>query len=288
MVRAMNRIIAFATTCLVSACVTDELPAGASMGPEESTELQAVIEPTVAPMTCTFPGSFTSIDGANACRTREPTLATSRITFTVVSQLGAATRRSWKVTPTQGGLELRDEAIVRISGCTAFDTTCEIAFTPRCKVGPAVLSSRDFPRLFTATVTSTPLLGGLAEVATATATVDPVNCASQVIEPRMACLTPPPLPFLRVEDTMCRGVYYFKFAQIPGTGRYEGQTVQNGFDWSYARSEFNCASETIGQEASFKLTVGSLGRRFRFRACNECGCSPWGGETSMRRTEDCL
>jgi hypothetical protein len=63
--------------------------------------------------------------------------------------------------------------------------------------------------------------------------------------------------------------------------------VQSGFDWSLARRDFNCAAETVPQEAGFRIQV-SLPRRLRFHACNDCGCSPWSSPVDMQRTEECL
>jgi hypothetical protein len=265
-----QQILAFATVSFVSSCIIDEPPV------DETAESQSVT--TTVLMGCTFPGTFTAVNNPNECTALEPEKV-GRILFTVNTALGLLTQRSWKVTVPIGEKEIRR------SGCGSFDTTCEIATVPVCASGPFIPSMRNLPRRYTASIKSTPLLGGNDETAAGTAIVPPVNCVTDRPEIQPVCDAPPPLPLLRSEDTYCRGIYLFKFSKIPGTTRYEAESVQSGFDWSLARQEFNCAAETVAQDASFRSTLATTAVAARGAVPSTCNGPIRASERTGRRRD---
>lgn len=88
-------------------------------------------------------------------------------------------------------------------------------------------------------------------------------------------------PVVTVVDHYCAGQFDMSWPAMPGVDRYYAEVTNPQFGWAFAQP----ITDINGTQCSLQLPA----RKYhRMRACNDCGCGPWGPTRVLQYWVPCL
>ena len=216
------------------------------------------IEQALSVATCRVTGG--GADTQNNCTTPVISFAEKTIFTTVTTDVPGAIFE-WDIKSISGG-------VTRGPGCGAINNSCEVRVKPVCRGAPS--------KEVVIKVKVRRPNGGPVEETTVRATVPNVPC---VDIPAPTCVEPPrSIPALDISSEYCGGLHRTNWTSVAGATHYQVQSKPSGMDWNRVWDVYDFPGITVDM-AGFQCAGDSFGEfRQRARACNECGCGPWGNE----------
>jgi vibriolysin len=113
------------------------------------------------------------------------------------------------------------------------------------------------------------------------ATRQSVSAAWDAVGVGHGCTAPPAVPALRIVSGFCRGIWELEWPPVAGATTYHAEVVPLGWPWTLALPQVD--GPFLGCETDLPGTMV-----IHLRACNGCGCSPFGSSITLRYYPQCL